>query len=551
MFRSCILVSLIALCVVFPAAAQQAAGTSADAVVPPIVNFSGVLTDVNSKALTGVVGVTFSLYKDAQGGAPLWMETQNVRPDKAGRYSVMLGSASSQGLPANVFAAGEARWVGVRVQEQEEQPRFLLVAVPYALKALDAETIGGKPASAFALANPTGPASAPGSGSASATRSSAATLPPITGTGKPGFIAEWATTTKLADSALFQSTAGNLGIATVTPTQKFEVDLGNMLVRGSDNFTTGGDTAFLYVGDANHPIEAIHSNPKTNSGGLTIGTFKAPQLIYLQDGTGNVGIGIGTAAPVARLDVGGTTESAIYGQSVSASLIGASIGPASGLWGDTGQSGNLAIVGTADDGYPLIGINNSPSGDAGMVVEGFDSTNSAGLLADIYSAGFGGECIVDVNGNMTCTGTITPAVAIDGGTRKVAVSSIGAAEDWFEDAGSGQLSNGAAVVRLESTFAQTVNSNVEYHVFLTPKGECEGLYVSNETARGFEVHELRHGSSSVGFDYRIMAKRKGHESIRLADRTREFEVPKPSRTAKAGSKALSAQAMAARSADVH
>ena len=280
MFRSCILVSLIALCVVFPAAAQQAAGTSADAVVPPIVNFSGVLTDVNSKALTGVVGVTFSLYKDAQGGAPLWMETQNVRPDKAGRYSVMLGSASSQGLPANVFAAGEARWVGVRVQEQEEQPRFLLVAVPYALKALDAETIGGKPASAFALANPTGPASAPGSGSASATRSSAATLPPITGTGKPGFIAEWATTTKLADSALFQSTAGNLGIATVTPTQKFEVDLGNMLVRGSDNFTTGGDTAFLYVGDANHPIEAIHSNPKTNSGGLTIGTFKAPQLIY-------------------------------------------------------------------------------------------------------------------------------------------------------------------------------------------------------------------------------------------------------------------------------
>jgi hypothetical protein len=550
MFRSCILVSVLTLCVVLPAAAQQAAGTSAEAVVPPMVNFSGVLSDANRKALTGLVGVTFSLYKDAQGGAPLWMETQNVRPDKAGRYSVMLGSSSSQGLPANVFAAGEARWVGVRAQGQEEQPRFLLVAVPYALKALDAETVGGKPASAFVLAGP-GIAAAHASGTPATQNTSRAALPPLGGSGQPGFIPEWLTTTKLGDSALFQSTAGNLGIATVTPTQKFEVDLGNMLVRGSDNFTKGGDTAFLYVGDGNHPIEAIHSNPKTNSGGLTIGTYKAPQLIYLQDGAGNVGIGIGTTAPVARLDVAGTTESAIYGQSVSASQMGALILPASGLWGDTGQSGNLAIVGTADDGFSVAGINNSPSGTPGMIVEGFDSTNSTGLLADIYSAGFGGECMVDVNGNLSCTGTITPTVPIDGGTRKVAVSSIGAAEDWFEDAGSGRLSNGSAVVRLEPTFAQTVNSNVEYHVFLTPKGECEGLYVSNETAGGFEVHELHHGNSSVGFDYRIMAKRRGHESIRLADRTREFETPKPSRTAKAGSKGLSAQAMAARSADVH
>ena len=78
------------------------------------------------------MGVTFSLYKDAQGGAPLWTETQNIRPDKFGHYSAMLGSASSQGLPAAIFAVGEARWVGVRVEGQEEQARFLLVAVPYA-----------------------------------------------------------------------------------------------------------------------------------------------------------------------------------------------------------------------------------------------------------------------------------------------------------------------------------------------------------------------------------------------------------------------------------
>ena len=30
------------------------------------------------------------------------------------------------------------------------------------------------------------------------------------------------------------------------------------------------------------------------------------------------------------------------------------------------------------------------------------------------------------------------------------------------------------------------------------------------------------GSSSVAFDYRIMAKRKGFENIRMADKTKEF-----------------------------
>jgi hypothetical protein len=35
--------------------------------------------EVNGKPLAGVVGVTFYLYKDQEGGAPLWLETQNVQ----------------------------------------------------------------------------------------------------------------------------------------------------------------------------------------------------------------------------------------------------------------------------------------------------------------------------------------------------------------------------------------------------------------------------------------------------------------------------------------
>ena len=76
------------------------------------------------------------------------------------------------------------------------------------------------------------------------------------------------------------------------------------------------------------------------------------------------------------------------------------------------------------------------------------------------------------------------------------------------------------------TFAETVNTAMEYHVFLTPKGDCKGLYVANKTPAGFEVHELGGGQSNVAFDYRIVAHRKGYENVRLADKTKEFQPPK-------------------------
>ena len=141
-----ILTGLLFTACVLPASAQQSPATNV--IVPPLVKFGGLLSDVNGKPLAGIVGVTFSLYKDSQGGVPLWMETQNVQSDKTGHYSVMLGSTTSQGLPADLFVSGEARWLGVQIEAQSEQPRIMLLSVPYAMKAGDAETVGGLPASA-------------------------------------------------------------------------------------------------------------------------------------------------------------------------------------------------------------------------------------------------------------------------------------------------------------------------------------------------------------------------------------------------------------------
>jgi hypothetical protein len=122
-----------------------------DSAIPSLVNFSGVLPGPAGKPLTEPSVVTFLVYGDARGGEPLWVESQTLYPDALGHYSVVLGSTSSQGLPHDLFASGESRWLCIQVPGQVETPRVLLVAVPYALKSRDAETLGGLPASAFML----------------------------------------------------------------------------------------------------------------------------------------------------------------------------------------------------------------------------------------------------------------------------------------------------------------------------------------------------------------------------------------------------------------
>jgi hypothetical protein len=96
-------------------------------------------------------------------------------------------------------------------------------------------------------------------------------------------------------------------------------------------------------------------------------------------------------------------------------------------------------------------------------------------------------------------------------------------QNWFEDFGSGQLASGAAAVTLDSTFAETVNAASDYHVFLTPEGDCRGLYVSHKSATGFEVRELGGGQSNVAFGYRIVALRRGFENVRMADMTEQWK----------------------------
>lgn len=123
----------------------------ADASVPRLIRITGRLSPADGRKLAQVETVTLRLYAQESSDTVLWEETQHVMPDAEGRYAVLLGSTRPDGMPLEVFQSNEPRWIGTTIEgmEEKEGPRIRFVSVPYALRASDADTLGGLPVSAF------------------------------------------------------------------------------------------------------------------------------------------------------------------------------------------------------------------------------------------------------------------------------------------------------------------------------------------------------------------------------------------------------------------
>ena len=138
---------LTLLCGLNLAAQTQESAIPSDAAlkssVPLLVKFSSTLLELNGSPSSGPQNVTFSLYEQQAGGEPVWAETENVLPDKDGNVTVLLGSTTPLGMPVSIFASGLPRWVGMTPNDGVERPRVVLASVPYALKAVNADTLGG------------------------------------------------------------------------------------------------------------------------------------------------------------------------------------------------------------------------------------------------------------------------------------------------------------------------------------------------------------------------------------------------------------------------
>lgn len=193
--------------------------------------------------------------------------------------------------------------------------------------------------------------------------------------------------------------------------------------------------------------------------------------------------------------------------------------------GDTSDPALPALRVNGERGLELV----SPTGDDGTIYSDLSQTssdifmyskdniqvyvdndsNETGAFIVLASPG---SCSIADGGDLNCSGTKSASVAIEDERRLL--YAIESPEVWFEDFGTGTLSGGQAVIDIDPLFAATINLD-DYHVFLTPLGDCQGLYVANKTPTGFEVRELGGGISDVSFDYRLVAHRLGYEDARL------------------------------------
>jgi hypothetical protein len=373
--------------------ASPPAVLNSQAIIPRFIKFSGALHDMAAKRIVGVSEVTFALYTEETDGTALWYETQTIETDALGRYTVLLGAMHTEGVPVELFTSGQARWLGVQagnLPETAQGGRVLLVSVPYALKAMDAETLGGKPASAFMLvpaesaqgSEPTN-RTTPGTPKKNLTTGSGTQPKPlVTTNAATNFIDNNASQVVLVKQngtgyGLFAQTPSNFAVfGQVTGTSGTTYAVTGIAaapagagVLGESNATSGGGSGVLGVSNSSTGVGVYGKNLATT--GLAVGTYG------LTASSGGIALfGRATATTGATVGIGGRADSS-SGIGLSG-LASATSGTTIGLLAKVSSSTGIAAV--------------------------FDNT-AGGKIASMQKNGVE-KLSVDASGNLTAAGNL-------------------------------------------------------------------------------------------------------------------------------------------------
>ena len=208
----------------------------------------------------------------------------------------------------------------------------------------------------------------------------------------------------------------------------------------------------------------------------------------------------------------GAAGNAVEGHSVS----GTGVLGVAGAQGPVPSGVKIAgVVGSSDQQAGVIGTSNVVGvygycGNTDPTKSGFGVYAQADRAFPYNYAGFFLGSVV-ITGDLTLQDATVAAkiknaiVPFPDGTKRV-LHCMESPEHWFEDFGEAKLKRGRAIVKLDADFAKVIKRG-DYKVFVTPEGDCRGLYV-RKSAGSFEVRELEGGTSSVAFSYRIIGRRK-------------------------------------------
>ncbi len=435
--------------------------------VPQVFRYTSTLPEAQRVGTPHLVGIIVRIYTNDLGGSPLWMERFDVVPDANWRVSMLLGSTGAVGLPATIFADNAARWVSLQADGFDESSRAALISVPYALKARDADTLGGLPASAF-LTNPLRQ-SASSDNNSRTTTTGTTTYQYITA-GAINVVPKFINATDLGGSQIIDTGVG-VGVGTATPQEMLDVQ-GRAILRSTSRGPAGiwlgtNDPTSAFIGssssDPNSPMVFSH-------GGIA-------RLTILSNGR----IGVGTASPSVALDVLGDIRlgsGALFFSDGTwlNSAAGVGGGSASISAGDSsiaiGTSGASTTVSVAGQGVTTAKLADNSVVTSKIADGSITATKfAAGALSSIATLGantFAAEQIVSVN---------TPTTP---GISSTNLATTGTSPAIYGETFS---TNGTALKGRASA----------------PTGQSVAVYALNESSTGYGIYSLENATSGASF----------------------------------------------------
>jgi hypothetical protein len=493
------------------------------------IPYTGELTGDDGNPVTdGEYDFMFALYEAAEGGNMLWSETQNGVSVAGGRFTVMLGSVNP--LPPESKVTDF--WLQISVRGTKDQ-NFVLLAPRQrlSLEAVDAptspSTVGTCPHNHFGeywssknanyglYINNTGA----GSGIVAQTKASNMYNGAVRGSNTgAGSGVEGSSSTGFGVRALSDSSYGLWASSDSSKGVYAKSDTNDAIEASA---STSGKSAVYAHNTAGYGVYAI-----SNSGnGLYAESGSAAGVRAISNSGAAVNAsstsGVAVHASSASNDAidattSGTNKSAVFAHATNSHGVTARSDNYNGLQASGNETSVFDVYGDV-----FLEISRGELVSDGMLT--LSSSNDVFIYLDRVNL-WPNACVYAVDGAHNIINSIicedgTKSAVIktqDNGRRKV--YTIESPEVWLEDFGSAALVNGMVTVTLEPIFAQTVNTDVEYHVFVTPL--CQApviLFVTSKTSTGFTVQgvTLDGSPSDCSFDYRISAKRLGLEDLRL------------------------------------